>query len=260
MNTIKPILEGIYNNPISRKTVIPLFMGNTGLGKTTIIKQFAKDKGVKLVSFITSQRMPYEVSGMAMADKETKKMAIWDFDTLLSMKDGDILLADELYNGIPATLNAMLTLLEEREMISGKKLPDIMIVAAANPQGMPPLTPQIRSRFWQYNVKFNRKLWMDYMWNKYKMPKSISSKLSNLIINESFDSYNYATPKDYDKATNAIINNITTPFDNHLIPILSTLVTNNLKGDVIINDTVIKQNEKIEWLKLIKLSYGNITK
>jgi len=147
MNKMKEILEKVYNVPELRKSIVPLFIGNPGLGKTVIIEEFAKEKGVNIVEFITSQRNPFEISGMAMPDRDAKKMAIWDFDGMLNMKDGDILFFDEILNGNPSVLNACLTLIEQRVMISGKKLPDIMIVAAANPQGMVPITPQIKERF-----------------------------------------------------------------------------------------------------------------
>ena len=159
MKKIYKVLEGVYNNETLRRTIVPLFIGNTGLGKTVMIQQFAKDKGVNIVELITSQRNPFEISGLGMPDKETKRMSFWDFDTLLEMKDGDILFFDEMLNGNPVVLNACLTLLEGRRMISGKKLPDIMIVAAANPQGMMPLTPQIKERFVWYNIEFNSNMW-----------------------------------------------------------------------------------------------------
>lgn len=66
MKHIRGILEGIYNNEEERRTVVPLFIGNPGLGKTAMISKFAKDKGVKLVELITSQMSPFEISGIAM--------------------------------------------------------------------------------------------------------------------------------------------------------------------------------------------------
>jgi hypothetical protein len=61
-----------------------------------------------------------------------------------------------------------------------------MIVAAANPQGMAPLTPQIKERFLWYDTKFDADMWKDYMDNKYRMPFIISSKLVTLIKDEDF--------------------------------------------------------------------------
>jgi MoxR-like ATPase len=66
MKDMKKILEGIYENKELRKSIVPLFLGNPGLGKTVIIKEFAKSKKAKVVEFITSQRNPFEISGLAM--------------------------------------------------------------------------------------------------------------------------------------------------------------------------------------------------
>lgn len=254
MKKMQEVLEKVYNVPELRKSIVPLFIGNPGLGKTVIIQKFAKEKGVKLVEFITSQMNPFEVSGMAMPDKDSKKMAIWDFDSLLTMEDGDILFFDELLNGNPTVLNACLTLIEQRTMISGKKLPDIMIVAAANPQGMTPLTPQIKERFVWYDVKFEPTMWKEFMKNKYSMPKSIGDKLASLIIKEDFKSNNFYSARSVDKAVNMLIHEVPTPYEAVIGPILNTLIKNPLKEEVSLPDgTVLAPNEMMSWLKLIKL-------
>ena len=91
MKDIKEILEKVYKNKDLRKSVVPLFIGNPGMGKTVLIEEFAKDKGVELVELITSQMSPFEISGIAMPDKDSKKMTYFNFDKLENLKDGDIL-------------------------------------------------------------------------------------------------------------------------------------------------------------------------
>lgn len=66
MKKIYEVLEGVYNNESLRRTIVPLFIGNPGLGKSVIVQQFAQDKGVKIVELITSQMSPFEISGIAM--------------------------------------------------------------------------------------------------------------------------------------------------------------------------------------------------
>ena len=66
MKTIKEILPKIYNNKELRRKVVPLFIGDPGLGKTVMIEEFAKEKGVQLIELITSQMSPFEISGIAM--------------------------------------------------------------------------------------------------------------------------------------------------------------------------------------------------
>ena len=57
-----------------------------------------------------------------------------------------------------------------------------------------------------------------------------------------------------------IIKNIPTPYDTIVKPILSTLVENTLGDIELPNGEILAQNETIEWLKLIKLLNGTITK
>ena len=253
---IYKVLEGIYKNIDLRRSIVPLFIGDPGVSKSVQVRQFAKDKGVKLIPFITSQRNPFEISGLAMPNRKTERMEFWDFDTLLEMKDGDILFFDEIFNGNPTVLNACLTILEEREMISGKKLPDIMIVAAANPQGMIPLTPQIKERFVWYEFKFLKDDWQKFMRDKYKMPVNVSSKLCRLINEEKFKkAHNYHSARSIDKAVNMIINNVESPYEDDLLPILETLIPNKTGNQVKLSeDVVIEPEESISWLNMIKLN------
>lgn len=257
MNKMKSVLEGVYSDPDLRKSVVPLFIGNPGLGKTVIISDFAKEKGVNLVELITSQRNPFEISGLGMPDKDTKRMSFWDFDTLLDMKDGDILFFDEILNGNPTVLNACLTLLENRVMISGHKLPDIMIVAAANPQGQVPLPPQVKERFIWYPVSFDYKMWSKYMKMKYKMHSSVLLKLKKLIDDEKFTGQNnFMTPRSIDKNTSMIIKGVPTPYENILLPILESLMENKLKSAVDLpNGNKLEPGEQIKWIDIHKKSY-----
>lgn len=257
MNRMEAVLEGVYSNPELRKSIVPLFIGDPGLGKTKVIEAFAKKKGVNLVEFITSQRNPFEISGMAMPDRDTKKMAYWDFDIMLDLKDGDILFFDEVLNGNPMTLNACLTILEQRKMISGKDLPDIMIIAAANPQGMPVLTPQIKERFVWYNVVFDPKMWRGFMEKKHLTLRAMNSKLCDLIVKEDLKQTNFYTPRSVDKAVSMIIRGVPTPYEDVILPILSELVRNRT-GETVDMDgdgKVMAVNESLTWIDLIRAKY-----
>lgn len=179
-------------------------------------------------------------------------MTYYNFDKLENLKDGDILFFDELLNGNPVVLNACLTILEQRRFISGKLLPDIMIVAAANPQGMVPLTPQIKERFVWYDVKFDKLMWMEYMMNKYSITSSIGEKLSNLIKTEKFENRNFNTPRSLDKAVDMIIHDVFTPYKKEIEPILSEMIKNTLEVEVDLGDRMLQPNEMIEWLNIIR--------
>jgi len=105
------VLEKTYSNPILRKTTVPLFMGNPGMAKTTTIKEFKESKGVNLLKITLSQRMPNEVVGMMMPNVHTGKLEVFDSYELESLKDGDILFIDEVFNGtLKQNLDAFLNL------------------------------------------------------------------------------------------------------------------------------------------------------
>jgi hypothetical protein len=260
MKNIKEVLEKVYENRDLRESVVPLFIGNPGLGKTVLIEEFAKEKGVKLVELITSQMSPFEISGIAMPDKDSKKMTYFNFDKLEDLKDGDILFFDEVLNGNPTVLNACLTILEQRRFISGKPLPNIMIIGAANHQGMSPLTPQIKERFLWYPVKFEASMWKKYMMDKYSMTPSICNKLINLITAESFTGNNFNTPRSIDKAVNMIIKGVPTPYVEYIHPILNEPITNKLDDSVTLSeDKKLEVGEIITWLDLIRLKMAQDT-
>lgn len=180
-------------------------------------------------------------------------MTYFNFDNLMSLKDGDILFFDELLNGNPNVLNACLTILEQRKMISGHPLPNILICAAANPQGMVPLTPQIKERFIWYHLKFNKKNWVDYMINKYDITLTIGDKLSKLISDEEFLGDNFKTPRSIDKAVNMVLNDVPTPYKSIILPILEEFVENTTEAKLKVGDKDFLPGEKMSWIEIIRL-------
>ena len=254
-NLINTVLEGIYNDPVLRRTVIPCFLSDPGLNKSTTIRAFAKSKGVTLVPLILSQRNPNEISGVMLP--KDGKMTYFDYDLLTNMKDGDILFVDEILNSNSMVLNACLTILMERELISGKKLPDIMIVAASNPQGATKLTPQQKQRFVFYNLKFEVASFTKYLQEKYLMPKSICQGVIKLIEEESFTGkeYNYYSARSVDLAISMMIAKIPTPYNTKLERILNQYVE-NIQDDITFKDgSTFLRGEKKPWLKLNQKDY-----
>lgn len=254
MKKIPEVLEKIYENPSLRKKAIPLFLGNPGIGKTKLIEDFARKKGVNLVEVIASQLLPNEISGIAIPCKETNTMTYFDYDRFINMKDGDILFFDELPNANTMVLNACLTLLENRRMISGRKLNDIMIIAAGNPQGSQVMTPQIKERFIWYNVEVDKEMWKKYMVEKYQITHDVYEGLWTLIKSEKFagSEKNYNTPRSLDKAVEMLINEVPTPYEKFVKPVLSVMVKNDSGNDLPLNDKgdVFKNNEMMTWLEI----------
>ena len=164
MRNIKHMLDVVDK---VRDNVALALMSDPGLSKTSQVKQWAEENGRQYCELIISQRMPSEISGMPMPVPDTQKMEIFDFDTLLKLKDGDVLAFDEFTNGNIQTLNACLTLIQERTMLSGKKLPSLVIVAMGNPQGRCDLLPQTKQRFLWVEVRWDQKVWGEYIKQKW---------------------------------------------------------------------------------------------
>ena len=139
--------------------IVPCLIGAPGIGKTQAVYEHAKKVGAtNVVTIIASQILPNEVSGITMPDQESRTMEIYDHFKLGHMQDGDILFFDELLEADQSVLSACLTLIESRMLMSGKKLPDIQIIAATNPTIQPTmLKANIRQRFMFKQFELDRK-------------------------------------------------------------------------------------------------------
>lgn len=254
------VLNKTYNNKILRETTVPLFMSPPGIGKTNITEDFVKEyiesKGNKMVTMVLPNLMPNEAVGGVYPNQLTKIWEYYDSEKLTCLNDGDVLFLDEIFNGtLTATLNAMLNLLGQRVLGSGKKLADVMIVACSNPQGLINLTPQIKERFIRYDLKFNKTEYQAYLQNKYGIPYSISNNLCTLIGKEKFehDSWNFNTPRSIEKAINQIGCDLVSPYNELLIPFLSE----ELASPMDVTALSISKGDKIEYIKILKLILQN---
>ena len=181
-----------------RKEIVLCLLGKPGIGKTEAVERFAKDHGRKVVHIIASQILPSEVSGMTMPNQETRSMDVFDHYRLSHMEDGDILFFDELLKGQQQVLNACLTLIQERRLMSGAKLPDVLVIAAANPLATPLQLPlEIRQRFMFVDVRWNRLRWCEYMrslgFEKDKFIDRLSKKVDSMLGSD--DAWNTLTPR-----------------------------------------------------------------
>lgn len=198
INNCKKILNRIYE--YDRKDIIPYLRGAAGIGKTTIVYDLAKEKKCNIVELICSQITYTELSGMPMPDKETQTMTIYDNNKLLSLKDGDILFLDEFDKADVTVKSAVLKLLQERCLMSGKKLPDILIVAAGNQDDFINATsPCVRDRFFYIEILYSWASLKDYLNKKYNinLPNVIKEHICHTDT-ENID-WNALTPRTLEK-------------------------------------------------------------
>lgn len=198
---IVPFLDSMWE---ARGWIVPCFLSDPGLGKTQSIYAFAKERGANVVEIIASQILPNEVSGITMPCDETHSMEIYDHARLSSLKDGDILFFDELLQASKAVQDACLTLIQERRMMSGKMLPDIMIVAAGNPTASPNVFSEATlDRFLFINVEYSDNEWISYMLNKYEFNDEQKGNICRLAeemhYREEKRAWNKLTPRTAEK-------------------------------------------------------------
>lgn len=197
MSTFDNMVSFIKSAWPARKYIVPCLEGPAGIGKTAAVKQAAEElKASKVVTIIASQILPNEVSGITMPVVESKAMEIFDHFRLSSLNDGDILFFDELLEADQLVLSACLTLIESRELMSGRKLPDVMIVAATNPTIKPNMLKEnIRQRFlW-------RKFGLDLEGTRAYIERTCGFSPGEIIFKvcETGDEYNILTPRSLTK-------------------------------------------------------------
>ena len=184
-------------------------------------------------------------------DLVNNEMVSLDSKDLLSLKDGDILFFDEMFNGtLKQTLDAVLNFLEDRILMSGRPLADVMIVAASNPEGMIPLTPQIKERVVLYNIAFKPKDFGKYLVDKYYMPTEIAFKICNMVQKESFsdiNQWNYKSARSVEKAINALGRGVPHPNQKYF----DFLVTTEIELPIDLPEIAKIKGDKIPYIDLL---------
>lgn len=197
MSVFNDMVDFIKSAYPARKYIVPCLEGPAGIGKTAACKQAASELNAgKVVTIIASQILPNEVSGITMPVVESKAMEIFDHFRLSSLEDGDILFFDELLEADQLVLSACLTLIESRELMSGRKLPDIMIVAATNPTIKPNMLKEnIRQRFVWCKFGLDKQGCREYI------QKTCGFDPGDLIesLRETGEEYNILTPRSLTK-------------------------------------------------------------
>ena len=202
MSVFDDMLNFIKSAWKARSYIVPCLVGPPGIGKTAACLEAAeqlKDQGAtgKVVTIIASQILPNEVSGITMPVPERHAMEIYDHYRLSSLVDGDILFFDELLEADQMVLSACLTLIESRQLMSGAKLPDIMIVAATNTTiKSQMLKLSIRQRFLWRQFEVDTKGTQQYI--KDNLGVSLSNILVSKLASDGKD-YNVLTPRSLTK-------------------------------------------------------------
>lgn len=126
-----------------------------GMGKTTLVKFFAKATGLEFrrIQF-TSDLLPSDILGVSIFNKESEKFVFRPGPIF-----GELILADELNRGTPKTQSALLQAMEEKHVtIDGESytLPErFCLFATQNPRGQYGTYPLPESQLDRFLFKFS---------------------------------------------------------------------------------------------------------
>jgi len=185
---------------------VPTFLwGAPGIGKSSIIKQIAKTKGLEFIDLRLALMDPTDLKGIPFYDKESHT-ALWAPPAFLP-KDGEgILFLDELNAAPPSVQASAYQLILDRQ-VGEYKLPDgWAIVAAGNREGDRGVTYRMPSplanRFVHFEMDVNADDWRDWAYKKgldERIISYLSYKSEHLFtFDAKSDKKSFATPRSWE--------------------------------------------------------------
>lgn len=171
----KEVLRKIADTKSPLSTII---WGPTGIGKSAVVKQLAKDLDYTLIDIRLSQREAVDILGMPytaksnIAGKEMNALSHHPPEWFLKalMEGNTVLFLDELNRARPEVLQAVFELALDRRL-NGEMLPaSVVIVSACNPPDARYDTVDfddaLSARFMHLHVKTNADIWLDWAKSK----------------------------------------------------------------------------------------------
>lgn len=226
---------------------VPIFLwGPPGIGKSSIISQIAREKGIACIDLRLSLLDPTDLRGIPFFDANAQT-AIWAPASFLpdgSIKEG-ILFLDELNTAAPMVQASAYQLILDRK-IGEYKLPDgWAIVAAGNRESdkgvVFRMAAPLANRFIHLDMEVNVDDWRNWAISS-NIDLSIISFISYrpdalFTFNTHSDSKTFATPRTW-----AYVNEIllSTPEDDLLMPLISGAIGEELAASFLGFKSVVK--------------------
>ena len=191
---IKEILSHIFerNNELNKggKSGTPICIwGTHGLGKTQMVKEFAKDRNWKF-SYIAPAQFEEmgDLHGMPNVIDPNPAVAGDEYtvysppDWVPNEEGPGILLIDDMNRADDRILRGCMQLLQNFELSSWKLPPKWQIVVTANPEGgdysVTPMDGAMITRMLHVTLKFNAKIWAEWAEKEKVDPRGIAFVLT----------------------------------------------------------------------------------
>ena len=182
-----------------------LVLGQSGLGKTAIVYEYAEANSLKVIDYDLAGRLPEEVAGIpAVTGDYYKRMLDEDLNKFFEAKgEGYILLFDEVNQGSPDTLNTLYRITHPNPAMrkwAGHDISKCQIVALGNLSDgtdgtvyLTDLPTPLLNRFFVFQLIGNDKETTDYLRNKYKNIPLVSKYIKEMLKSK-------VSPRDIDLA------------------------------------------------------------
>ena len=191
---------------------VPTFLwGAPGIGKSSIVKQIADEKGLEFIDLRLALMDPTDLKGIPFYDKETHT-ALWAPPAFLPRKGEGILFLDELNSAAPAVQSSAYQLILDRR-IGEYELPDgWAIVAAGNREGDRGVTYRmpapLANRFVHFELEVNVDDWREWAYRSSldaRIIAYISYKNEHLFtFDAKSEAKSFATPRSWEYVGNIL--------------------------------------------------------
>ena len=139
--------------------------GSPGVGKSDVVRQVAKQRGIELIDLRLSQLDPVDLRGVPSVDTK-KHITSWNTPSFLPTDGKGILFLDEINSAAQATQAAAYQLVLDRKLGDYVMPPGWAIIAAGNRSTDRAIVNQmstaLKNRFTHLNYEVNNDDWCDW--------------------------------------------------------------------------------------------------
>lgn len=139
--------------------------GSPGVGKSDIVRQIARQRGIELIDLRLSQLDPVDLRGVPSVDTK-KHITLWNTPSFLPTDGKGILFLDEINSAAQATQAAAYQLVLDRKLGDYVMPPGWVIIAAGNRSTDRAIVNQmstaLKNRFTHLNYEVNNDDWCDW--------------------------------------------------------------------------------------------------
>ena len=206
-----------------RSKAVPLIIGESGIGKTSLIREYSRDNGHYLVNIDANLLKEGEIGGLPMVERGRTAYAthhkLTEIDNYLQAHDGKVMLfIDEINRCDHSVQQELMNLILNRE-INGYRLSDRVIVAAAmNPSNrmedfsdtdyqVVDMDPAQEDRFIWFNMDSDPKEWIRWGMEEGEIHPLVIQFISHFrdyLNHRSEEEFLEATPRSWERVSSAL--------------------------------------------------------